>query len=181
MKLWDFYACEPFPTQSRLLTILWRKALENIVGKGENAVNQNFSFSHIVFCPTKGKKNLHLSHNQFFIFKCYQYGPVLTHSHRTKFQIKLKAFADDKKINVTKMIISVFDRVENIVGTGEIACSSNFSFAHNVFKRLLSCQKVSGNRLTHSLIHSFETISNSEKLQTTSEIWQLKDFKVQIA
>ena len=32
-------------------------------------------------------------------------------------QTKLKAFADDK-LNVTKMIISVFDRVENIVGKG---------------------------------------------------------------
>ena len=52
-------------------------------------------------------------------------------------QTKLKAFADDK-LNVTKMIISVFDRVENIVEKGEIACSSNFSFSHNVFKRLLS-------------------------------------------
>ena len=43
------------------------------------------------------------------------------------------------------MIISVFDRVENIVGKGEIACTSNFSFSHNVFKRLLSQrhQKVS--------------------------------------
>ena len=43
------------------------------------------------------------------------------------------------------MIISVFDRVENIVGKGEIACTSNFSFSHNVFKRLLSetHQKVS--------------------------------------
>ena len=30
-------------------------------------------------------------------------------------QTKLKAFADDK-LNVTKMIIPVFDRVENIVG-----------------------------------------------------------------
>ena len=57
---------------------------------------------------------------------------------------KLKAFADDK-LNVTKIIISVFDRVENIVGKGEIACTSNFSFSHNVFKRLLSQgrQKVS--------------------------------------
>ena len=57
---------------------------------------------------------------------------------------KLKAFADDK-LNVTKMIISVFDRVENIVGKGEIACTSNFSVSHNVFKRLLSQrrQKVS--------------------------------------
>ena len=33
---------------------------------------------------------------------------------------KLKAFADDKS-NVTKLIIPVFDRVENIVGKGEIA------------------------------------------------------------
>ena len=47
---------------------------------------------------------------------------------------KLKAFADDK-LNVTKMIISVFDRVENIVGKGEIACTSNFSFSHNVFQK----------------------------------------------
>ena len=51
-------------------------------------------------------------------------------------QTKLKAFADDK-LNGAKMIISVFDRVENIVGKGEIACTSNFSFSHNVFKRLL--------------------------------------------
>ena len=36
------------------------------------------------------------------------------------------------------MIISVFDRVQNIVGKGEIACTSNFSFSHNVFKMLLS-------------------------------------------
>ena len=38
---------------------------------------------------------------------------------------KLKAFADDK-INVTKMIISVFDRVENIVGKGENAGYQHF-------------------------------------------------------
>ena len=36
------------------------------------------------------------------------------------------------------MIISVSDRVENIVGKGEIACTSNFFFSQNVFKRLLS-------------------------------------------
>ena len=59
-------------------------------------------------------------------------------------QTKLKAFADDK-LHVTKMIISAFDRVENMVGKGEIACASNFSFSHNVFKRLISqtCLKVS--------------------------------------
>ena len=50
---------------------------------------------------------------------------------------KLKAF-EDNKLKVTKMIISFFDRVENIVGKGEIACISNFSISHNVFIRLLS-------------------------------------------
>ena len=53
------------------------------------------------------------------------------------------------------MIISVFDRVENIVGKGEIACTSNFSFSNNVLKRLLSQtrQKVSlcGDVLTFSV------------------------------
>ena len=64
---------------------------------------------------------------------------------------KLKAFVDDK-LNVTNLTISVFDRVENIVGKGEIARVSNFSFSHNVFKRLLfqPRKKVSfcGNMLT---------------------------------
>ena len=44
------------------------------------------------------------------------------------YQTKLKAFADDT-LNVPKRLISVFDRVENIVGKGEIACTSNFSFS----------------------------------------------------
>ena len=35
--------------------------------------------------------------------------------------------------------------------------------------------------LTHSLIHHFEVIPNSKKLQTTTEMWLLKDFKIQIA
>ena len=52
-------------------------------------------------------------------------------------QSKLTAIVEDK-LNVIKMIISVFDRVENIVGKGGIACTSNFSVSHNVFKRLLS-------------------------------------------
>ena len=48
-------------------------------------------------------------------------------------QTTLKAFVDDK-LNVTKMMKSVFDSAENIVGKGEIACASNFSFSHYVFK-----------------------------------------------
>ena len=34
--------------------------------------------------------------------------------------------------------------------------------------------------LTHSLIHHFKTVPNSKKLQTTTEMWLLKDFKIHI-
>ena len=55
-------------------------------------------------------------------------------------QTKMTAFADDK-LNVTKMIISVFDRVENILGKGKIACTGNFFFSHKA--SFLDVQKVS--------------------------------------
>ena len=79
---------------------------------------------------------------QFLCVYVYMYS--LSHSQMTKFWTKLKAFADDK-LDVTKMIISVYDKVENSVGKGEIACTSNFSFSNNVFKKILSQtrQKVS--------------------------------------
>ena len=92
-------------------------------------------------------------------------------------QTKLKAFAVDK-LKITKMIISVFDRVENSVGKGEIAFASNFSFSHNVFKRLLSQtrQNVSfcGNGLTAqcSLLLTLQkkplkTLSEKKKIPVT--------------
>ena len=37
--------------------------------------------------------------------------------------------------------------------------------------------KIVGDILTHSLIHHFDTIPNSKKLQTSTEMWLLKDFK----
>ena len=36
------------------------------------------------------------------------------------------------------------------------------------------------NGLIHSLINHFETVRNSKKLQTTTEIWLLKNFKIQM-
>ena len=81
---------------------------------------------------------------------------------------KFKAFADDK-LNVTKMIISVSDRIENIVGKGEIACTSNFSFSHNVFKRLLfqTRQMVSlcGNGLKRIKSYSRHSLSRNRNNQ----------------
>ena len=46
----------------------------------------------------------------------------------------MKAFADDK-INLTQMIISVFDRVENIVGRGENAGYHHFLLFPQCFQK----------------------------------------------
>ena len=51
-------------------------------------------------------------------------------NHKILDVTKLKAFVDDK-INVAQMMISVFDRVENIVNGKRRKCI--FSFSHNVF------------------------------------------------
>ena len=50
---------------------------------------------------------------------------------------KLKVFADNK-IKVLKMMIFVFDRVENTVGKEKMLVTSIFSFSHNVFKGLFT-------------------------------------------
>ena len=48
-------------------------------------------------------------------------------------------------------------------------------------KFILFSMGSNGKGLTHSLIHQFETVPNSTKLQTTIEMWLLKAFKIQIA
>ena len=45
---------------------------------------------------------------------------------------KLKAFADDK-LKTASMMISLYDRAENIVREGEMLVNSIFSFSYNVF------------------------------------------------
>ena len=50
---------------------------------------------------------------------------------------KLKSFADDK-LNVTKMTISSFDRVENTVGNGENAGYQHFLLFPQCFPKLSS-------------------------------------------
>ena len=42
IKVENLLPCQLFTTQSRILTTLKKKPLENIVGKGENAGNQHF-------------------------------------------------------------------------------------------------------------------------------------------
>ena len=60
----------------------------------------------------------------------------LTHYQTSQFgPDQIESICRRQIINVTKTIVSAFDSVENIVGKGEIACTSNFSFSHNVFKK----------------------------------------------
>ena len=84
-----------------------------------------FSFSHSVFHSIKNK-NCHIS--SICHLKCFQFGHVqnfvvwLTVNSLPNSDIfewsKLKAFTDDKT-NVAEMLISLSDRIENIVGNRE--------------------------------------------------------------
>ena len=55
---------------------------------------------------------------------------------------KFKAFADDK-LNVAKIMISVFDRVENTVGKGENAGYQHFLLFPQYFPKLSSLRSSS--------------------------------------
>ena len=102
---------------------LGKKPFENIVGKGENAGNQHFLlFLQCFRLFTREKeKEISIFQSLFQLFCCLQVLSILTSLkichlvnplpvNKILDQTKLKAFADDK-LNVTKMIISVFDRV----------------------------------------------------------------------
>ena len=58
------------------------------------------------------------------------------------------------------MIIYVFDRVENIVEKGQVACTISFSFFYNVFKRLLSQTRQNVSLSGNSLRHIWNTVEN---------------------
>ena len=60
--------------------------------------------------------------------------------------------------------------------------SYTFLHSHTRSKCLQSKEIIANIRyLTHSLIHHFDKVQNSRKLQTTTEIWLFKDFKIPIA
>ena len=99
--------------------------VENIVGKGENAVYQYF--------PTFFFSNTFSS----MVIKTWEYvvKSFSIPNDKILVQTKLKALADDK-IKVTEKMKFLLKRVENIVGKGENAVHQHFSFFHNVLKRI---------------------------------------------
>ena len=64
---------------------------------------------------------------------------------------------------------------------GEEEKSSTFISKQVCRKKIHKMTHQKHSYLTHSLIHDFETSPNSKKLQTTTEMWLLENFKIQTA
>ena len=79
---------------------------------------------------------------------------------------ELKTFADDK-FNITQMLISVFSRVENVVGRGENA-GNQLLFSHNVSVKLINSFQNKPMFLRVCSIIFLETLWEKEKLLVTS-------------
>ena len=121
--------------------------VENIVGKGENVgeffkkgrkhcgkrkklpVTSNFSRSYSVF-----KRLVLQTHKKPGLF--WERINSLPND-KIWGLTKFKAFADDN-FNVAKMMISLFDRVENTVGKGENAGYQHFLLFPHCFQRLFN-------------------------------------------
>ena len=111
-----------FTIQSQLLTSPIVKPFENIMGKGENAGDQHFLLFPTIF-STLHKTNFKISVT--FILS----------SHAFNLD-RCEILSFGKEISVTDMMISVFDREENIVGKGENAAYQHFLFCQICFQKL---------------------------------------------
>ena len=106
-------------------------------------VTSIFYFSHNVISTHPKTNFLFFSYICSAVWKYFQFGPVFDFviwytvnslpDNKIWGLTKLKAFADDKS-NVAKMMISLFDRVENFVEKEKMLINIIFSFFLNVFK-----------------------------------------------
>ena len=80
------------------------------------------------------KEKLQVTISSFFhnVFDLAEFNP--SSNDKILNWTKLKTFVDNK-LDVARITISLYDVVENIVGKGENAGESIFSFSHYVFKR----------------------------------------------
>ena len=88
------------------------------------------------------------------------------------------SFNKPRESGILKALWGKEKMLESNAGT-----SHNFVSVHlciHLCRKLVSVKLLAG-VLTHSQIHDFETVPNSKMLQTTTELWLLKDFKIQIA
>ena len=92
--------------------------------------------------------------------------------------VELDAELKDIKVEETETL-----RVEDMVEEYINQAHGVFFFFFLVFSfiTLGTFKTTVISHLTHSLKHHFEAVPNSKKLQTTTEMWILKYFKIQIA
>ena len=104
------------------------KQVENTVGKGKIAHYEQFPFFPQCFqkaCFPGASKGV-------IVWEWVNSVPNVEFLDDTK----LKAFADNK-LSFAKMMISLFDTVENTVGKGKMLVTSIFSFSNHVFQSLV--------------------------------------------
>ena len=100
-----------------------------------------------IVCYVCKQHFLSILHNVFFLCKKIQYYPFSLKPKCCGINTlpidkildltKMKVFADDN-LNVTNMMISVYDRIENTMGKGEKAGYQHFlRISHSVFQSLL--------------------------------------------
>ena len=131
------------------------------MGKGENTGNQRFSLLPTMF-STLSETRMKFS----FRFLLVSANSLNVNQPDDKISdwSELKAFADDK-FNITQMLISVFARVENVVGRGENA-GNQLLFSHNV--KFINSFQNKPLFLRVCSINLLETMWEKEKLLVTS-------------
>ena len=104
---------------------------------------------------------------------------MVTNIRPSKVSYALNQFPSDVMFGMNGFHISASGAIQGHHGPLVLvtfALSSANVFNLDCFNSLLF-----GKELTHSLLHHFESVSNSKKLQTTTDMWLLKAFKIRIA
>ena len=114
-----------------IMVIFVLDRVENIVGKGVNAVYQHLLLFQLCFqmVSLSGSSKMGLYGN-LGVFNPLPNDQILDWP-------KFKAFAEDN-LNVAKMMVSLYDRVENIVGKGENAGYQHFLLFPQCFQKASS-------------------------------------------
>ena len=98
------------------------------IASDEDIMENNYMF--VMLSDLSGMSHL-IFPKCFFFISGAKSKDNLTHYETTNFSLFQNFKFDENGSKLSK-------RIENIVGKGEIACTSSFSFSHSVFKGLVS-------------------------------------------
>ena len=127
-------------------------------------LNENIKIKGAIDCPFCHNVSLfkkgHFSVS--IVPRVHLYLQTLCNKQQNLRLVQFESFADDEKCSKN---LGCLWKVEDILGKEENADYLHFSL------NILS---------THSLIHHFETVSNSNKLHMTTEMWLCKDLRYRL-